>query len=311
MACSRSCGSRLCGACIPQSRPGCLRPGSSRGPHSPRMEHPTPSMRVAVEGRPQPFCWGFWFVDAKRVRAAGSQSLSRLGGPKVSAHMPSPATCWPPGPLMRASEPGSSEPTPKRGRTATHEPCQPWASVWTEGAHSLCQSLHRWGTRCSQCSRTFHLSSYLWVPALGGRPSPGGQQHTNGQAIRRGKSLPQPVPAGRPETPGTGCCLESHPSHGWRTGTQPGLSVVPPTAGDPVLLLNGHSENLRPATPPRGREGSRDSLSTQLRQTERGYDPVRAPAWFLQTSRVPPVRQMGWGDLQGTQGVPGGYSLWV
>lgn len=152
-------------------------------------------------------------------RGSGLSELSRLRDPKVSAHTPSPATWWPPGPLMRESEPGSSGPAQKRGRTAIHEPRQPWASVWTQidqprqpwapawpEGPILCVC-HSTGGEPDAHSVLEHSACLLICGCLhweGGLPW---------EVIRRGKSLPQPVLAGRPETLGTGCCLGSHPSH--------------------------------------------------------------------------------------------------
>lgn len=151
-ACLRSCGSCLSGVCTPQPRPGSLRPGASRGRHSPCP----PQMRVAVEGWPQK-PRGFWFVDAKRVRALRAVQAEGPEGLRPhaeSSHVVATRAAhereraWELWASSKEREDGDPRATSALGfgvdtdRSATSA----LGTSVARGAHSLCMSLHRWGT---------------------------------------------------------------------------------------------------------------------------------------------------------------------
>lgn len=94
---------------------------------------------------------------------------------------------------------------------------------------------------------------------------------------------------------GTGCCLGSQP----QTDDRDTQARVPPTAWDAVLLSNGHGENLRPATPPRGREGSRDSVKHTVKTDRAGLRPRRDPSLVPPNIPSPPNSADGVGGPAG------------
>lgn len=124
------------------------------------------------------------------------------------------------------------------------------------------------------------------LPVLGGLLGEVGQQYTSGPAIPKGKPLPKLGAAGSPGTLATSHGLESRPNHGGRTGTQPVLSVILPTACEVVLLFNNHKENLKRVTPSRGTEG----LSDRPKHTAKDRAGVTTPSGQLHPgpNLVPP-----------------------